>query len=211
MLHWTGQSKKQRRKKKPPNETAILRLNWTEHFCCFSFLLTYDCQCFLFSSWTDKNKLHVLASSLWATSHLMWPLLSNTAVLPEEGGSLAREHLLWTPRTVVHFSFRKNKLLLLRQRVLVTHQRQSVDRQRLITSGRIHLGTPRLPTTKHLHFVAVDAQPAVCQMFARSQISEAAARERLELYLNVECSGACDDLKQVVPQQEVSDGQKRRK
>lgn len=106
--------------------------------------------------------------------------------------------------------FSQNKLLVLRQRVLVTHQRQSVDRQRLITSGRIHLGTPRLPTTKHLHFVAVDAQP-VCQMFARSQISEAAARERLELYLNVECSGACNDLKQVVPQQEVSDGQKRRK
>lgn len=26
--------------KKPSNETAILRLNWTEHFCCFSFLLT---------------------------------------------------------------------------------------------------------------------------------------------------------------------------
>lgn len=93
--------------KKPSNETAILRLNWTEHFCCFSFLLTYVCQCFLFFSWTDKNKLHVLASSLWATSHLMWPLLSNTAVLPEEGGSLASKHLLWTPRTVVHFFFAK--------------------------------------------------------------------------------------------------------
>lgn len=62
---------------------------------------------FFFFSWTDKNKLHVLASSLWATSHLMWPLLSNTAVLPEEGGSLARKHLLWTPRTVVHFFFAK--------------------------------------------------------------------------------------------------------
>lgn len=207
-LNWT--IKEAKRENKPSNETAILRLNWTEHFCCFSFLLTYDCQCFLFFSWTDKNKLHVRASSLWATSHLMWPLLSNTAVLPEEGGSQARKHLLWTPRTVVHFFPPQNKLLVLRQRVLVTHQRQSVDRQRLITSGRIHLGTPRLPTTKHLHFVAVDAQP-VCQMFARSQTSEAAARERLELYLNVECSGACNDLKQVVPQQEVSDGQKRRK
>lgn len=41
-------NKRSKEGKKPSNETAILRLNWTEHFCCFSFLLTYVCQCFLF-------------------------------------------------------------------------------------------------------------------------------------------------------------------
>lgn len=179
----------------------MLRLNWTEHFCCFSFLLTYVCHCFLFFSWRGKNKLHVLASSLWATSHLMWPLLSNTAVLPEEGGSLARKHLLWTPWTVVAHG-------VLRPWVLVTHQRPSVDRQLLITSGRIHLGTPRFPATKQLE---------LCCRWRAAGFSNVkpniwgCCKGKTELYLDVERSGACNDLKQVVPQQEVSDGQKREK
>lgn len=211
MLHWTGQSKKQRRKN---------NLQMKQQYCVWTelniFVVSVSCWLMIVNAsffFLEQTKINCTCLQAPFEQLPIWcgPCCQTQLFSQRRGGSLAREHLLWTPRTVVHFSFRKNKLLLLRQRVLVTHQRQSVDRQRLITSGRIHLGTPRLPTTKHLHFVAVDAQPAVCQMFARSQISEAAARERLELYLNVECSGACDDLKQVVPQQEVSDGQKRRK
>lgn len=106
-LNWTIKEAKEEKKTFKWNSNTAFKLNRTFLLFQFPVDLWLSMLPFFFFSWTDKNKLHVLASSLWATSHLMWPLLSNTAVLPEEGGSLARKHLLWTPRTVMHFFFRK--------------------------------------------------------------------------------------------------------
>lgn len=108
----------------------ISTLSWT--FFWFHFPVDLCLSMLPFFSWTDKNKLHVLASSLWATSHLMWPLLLDTAVLPEEGDALARKPLLWSPRTVVHPP-PQNKFLLVRRR-LMSH----ISGRALTDNGKKH-------------------------------------------------------------------------
>lgn len=104
---------------------------------------------FFFSERT-KIKCTCLQSSLWATSHPMWPLLSDTAVLPEEGASHGKKNRCCDRRTVV------------RRQVLVTHRWRSVDRHWRITWGRIHLGTLQN------NLGAMDAQP-VCQTVGKLQ------------------------------------------
>lgn len=73
------------------------------------------------------------------TSHVIRPLLSQSAVFPRGG---ARCYCCYGNRWLCQFH--KNKLFMLRKKEPVTHQQQSIDRKQLKTSGRIHLGIQSL-------------------------------------------------------------------